>query len=234
MQPDWRIVDLKAERVESGLAPSTMAAIGTALSNKQQALVFLNRRGFAPAMLCHQCGWSAECHQCDSRLTVHRARHRLICHHCDFQQRIPQQCPSCQSQQLIPVGEGTERSEAFLQQSFPDSQVIRVDRDSTRRKGAMQAVFDKVNSGEPCVLVGTQMLAKGHHFANVSLVAVLDADSGLFSPDFRGHERMGQLLTQVAGRSGRGEIRGQVFIQTHQPEHPLLELLMTQGYGDFA
>jgi primosomal protein N' (replication factor Y) len=234
VQPDWRIVDLKAERVESGLAPSTMAAIGTALSNKQQALVFLNRRGFAPAMLCHQCGWSAECNQCDSRLTVHRARHRLICHHCDFQQRIPQQCPSCQSQQLIPVGEGTERSEAFLQQSFPDSQVIRVDRDSTRRKGAMQAVFDKVNSGEPCILVGTQMLAKGHHFANVSLVAVLDADSGLFSPDFRGHERMGQLLTQVAGRSGRGEIRGQVFIQTHQPEHPLLELLMTQGYGDFA
>ena len=234
VQPDWQMVDLKTERVESGIAASTLAAIGATIKKQQQVLVFLNRRGYAPAMLCHQCGWTADCNQCDSRLTVHRARGRLICHHCDHQRLIPKQCPSCQSQQLIAAGEGTERSEAYLQQCFPDSKVLRVDRDSTRRKGAMQQVFDTADSGESCILLGTQMLAKGHHFANVTLVAVLDADSGLFSPDFRGHERTGQLLTQVAGRSGRGKARGKVLIQTHQPEHPLLDLLMTQGYGQFA
>lgn len=234
VQPDWKIIDLKTERTDSGIAATTLAAIGDTLNNNHQVLVFLNRRGFAPAMLCHQCGWTAECHSCDSRLTVHRARGRLICHHCDYQQRIPQQCPSCQSHQLVAAGEGTERSEAFLQRCFPQTKVLRVDRDSTRKKGAMQEVFDTADSGQPCILIGTQMLAKGHHFENVTLVAVLDADSGLFSPDFRSHERMGQLLTQVAGRSGRGDMPGRVFVQTHQPDHPLLELLITRGYGHFA
>jgi primosomal protein N' (replication factor Y) len=236
VQPDWHLVDLKAAPSEAGIAPCTLEAIAETINNKQQVLVFLNRRGFAPALLCHQCGWTAECHQCDARLTVHRARGRLICHHCDYQQRTPSQCPGCgcRSDSLIATGEGTERSEAFLQQRFPNTPVLRVDRDSTRRKGAMQDIFDQADSGEPCILLGTQMLAKGHHFSNVTLVAVLDADSGLFSPDFRGHERMGQLLTQVAGRSGRGEARGRVLIQSHQPDHPLLELLMQQGYGKFA
>lgn len=232
--PDWQVIDLKSERSDAGMAATTLAAIGDTISKKQQVLVFLNRRGFAPTLLCHQCGWTAQCHSCDSRLTVHRARGRLICHHCDYQQRIAQQCPSCQSRQLIAAGEGTERSEAFLQRHFSDTKVLRVDRDSTRKKGAMQAVFDTANSGEPCILIGTQMLAKGHHFENVTLVAVLDADSGLFSPDFRSHERMGQLLTQVAGRSGRGNVPGRVFVQTHQPDHPLLELLITRGYSHFA
>ena len=234
VQPDWKIIDLKTERTDSGIAATTLAAIGDTLNDNHQVLVFLNRRGFAPAMLCHQCGWTAECHSCDSRLTVHRARGRLICHHCDYQQSIPQQCPSCQSRQLVAAGEGTERSEAFLQRCFPQTKILRVDRDSTRKKGAMQEVFDTADSGQPCILIGTQMLAKGHHFENVTLVAVLDADSGLFSPDFRSHERMGQLLTQVAGRSGRGDMPGRVFVQTHQPDHPLLELLITRGYGHFA
>lgn len=233
-QPDWQVIDLKTERSNAGIATTTLTAIDQTLKNNHQVLVFLNRRGFAPAMLCHQCGWTAECQHCDSRLTVHRARGRLICHHCDFQQRVPQQCPSCRSRELIAAGEGTERSEAFLQQHFPDTIVLRVDRDSTRKKGAMQEVFNTADSGESCILVGTQMLAKGHHFENVTLVAVLDADSGLFSPDFRSHERMGQLLTQVAGRSGRGVARGRVIIQTHQPDHPLLALLISQGYGHFA
>ncbi len=233
-QPDWHLIDLKNESVDSGVATSTLQAIEETLNSNQQVLVFLNRRGYAPALLCHQCGWTADCNQCDARLTVHRARARLICHHCDHQRRIPHHCPSCQSQQLIAAGEGTERSEAFLQQRFPSSKVLRVDRDSTRRKGAMQEVFDTADSGEPCILLGTQMLAKGHHFPNVTLVAVLDADSGLFSPDFRGHERTGQLLTQVAGRSGRGTARGRVLIQTHQPQHPLLQILMNEGYGQFA
>ena len=233
-QPDWKIIDLKTERTDSGIAATTLAAIGDTLNNNHQVLVFLNRRGFAPAILCHQCGWTAECHSCDSRLTVHRARGRLICHHCDYQQSIPQQCPSCQSRQLVAAGEGTERSEAFLQRCFPQTKILRVDRDSTRKKGAMQEMFHTADSGQPCILIGTQMLAKGHHFENVTLVAVLDADSGLFSPDFRSHERMGQLLTQVAGRSGRGDMPGRVFVQTHQPDHPLLELLITRGYGHFA
>lgn len=234
VQPDWKIIDLKGERTDSGIAATTLAAIGETLNNNQQVLVFLNRRGFAPAMLCHQCGWTAECQSCDSRLTVHRARGRLICHHCDYQEPIPQQCPSCHSHQLVAAGEGTERSEATLQRCFPETKVLRVDRDSTRKKGAMQEVFDTADSGQPCILIGTQMLAKGHHFENVTLVAVLDADSGLFSPDFRSHERMGQLLTQVAGRSGRGDVPGRVFVQTHQPDHPLLELLITRGYAHFA
>ena len=234
VQPTWSIVDLKNEQCEAGIAASTLANIRQTVEQGQQVLVFLNRRGFAPAIICHQCGWSGECHHCDSRLTVHRARGRLVCHHCDYQQRIPHLCPSCQGQELISVGEGTERSEAHLEKCFPNTKILRVDRDSTRKKGAMQAVFDVADSGEPCILIGTQMLAKGHHFANVTLVAVLDADSGLFSPDFRSHERMGQLLTQVAGRSGRGDLPGKVVIQTHQPQHPLLEVLINKGYGFFA
>jgi primosomal protein N' (replication factor Y) len=234
VQPTWSIIDLKNEQCEAGIAASTLANIRQTVEQGQQVLVFLNRRGFAPAIICHQCGWSGECHHCDSRLTVHRARGRLVCHHCDYQQRIPHLCPSCQGQELISVGEGTERSEAHLEKCFPNTKILRVDRDSTRKKGAMQAIFDVADSGEPCILIGTQILAKGHHFANVTLVAVLDADSGLFSPDFRSHERMGQLLTQVAGRSGRGDLPGKVVIQTHQPQHPLLEVLINKGYGFFA
>ena len=234
VQPSWALVDLKAETLECGIGRSTLAAIRETISNKQQVLVFLNRRGFAPTLLCHQCGWVAECRSCDARLTVHRGRGRLICHHCNYQQRTVHQCPSCQGRELIAAGEGTERSEAWLQESFPDTPVLRVDRDSTRNKGAMQKVFDTANSGEPCILVGTQMLAKGHHFANITLVVVLDADSGLFSADFRSHERMGQLLVQVAGRSGRGSTAGKAIVQTHQPQHPLLQLLINEGYSQYA
>ena len=233
-QPNWSLVDLKNEKSEAGIAMSTLAEIRQTVENGHQVLVFLNRRGFAPAIICHHCGWSAECHNCDSRLTVHRARNRLICHHCDYQQRVPHLCPVCQGQELIAVGEGTERSEEYLEACFPQTKVLRVDRDSTRKKGSMQEIFDIGSSGEPCILIGTQMLAKGHHFPNVTLVAVLDADSGLFSPDFRSHERLGQLLTQVAGRSGRGDTPGRVIIQTHQPQHPLLEILIGRGYSFFA
>jgi primosomal protein N' (replication factor Y) len=232
--PSWDIVDLKKEGLECGIASSTLTAIRETIKKKQQVLVFLNRRGFAPTLICHQCGWVAECRSCDARLTVHRGRGKLICHHCNYQQRTIHKCPSCHSHQLVAAGEGTERSEAWLQESFPDIPVLRVDRDSTRNKGAMQKVFDTANSGEPCILVGTQMLAKGHHFANITLVVVLDADSGLFSADFRSHERMGQLLVQVAGRSGRGSTAGKVIVQTHQPEHPLLQLLINQGYSQYA
>ncbi|MDG1694575.1 MAG: primosomal protein N' [Porticoccaceae bacterium] len=232
--PDWSVVDLKTESIECGIAKTTLDAIDATLKAKQQVLVFLNRRGFAPTLLCHQCGWTAQCQNCDSKLTVHKARGRLICHHCGYQQRQINQCPSCNSTDLMAAGEGTERSEDFLQQRFPDYPIVRVDRDSTRKKGALEAFFATADSGKPCVLVGTQILAKGHHFENVTLVVILDADSGLMSADFRSHERMGQLLTQVAGRSGRGKISGQVIVQTHQPEHPVLDQLFNQGYRPLA
>ncbi len=232
--PTWSMVDLKTEQVESGVAASTLNAIREAIHNKQQVLVFLNRRGFAPAILCHYCGFCAECPNCDARLTVHRRHQRLLCHHCNYKRGLLHWCPSCRGDRMVAAGDGTERSEAWLQECFPDTPVLRVDRDTTRKKNAMQAMYDKVDSGAPCILVGTQMLAKGHHFANITLVAVLDADSGLFSPDFRSHERLGQLLTQVAGRSGRGKMAGRVILQSHQPDHPLLEVLTQQSYSDYS
>lgn len=232
--PHWKLVDLRNESVDSGIAHSTLAAIRETLHAKQQVLVFLNRRGYAPVLLCHSCGWAASCSSCDAKLTVHRARRRLICHHCDYQVYPPNHCPDCKSPQLIATGDGTERSAEYLQKQFPDINVLRIDRDSTRKQGAMQQFFETADSGEACILIGTQMLAKGHHFANVTLVAILDADSGLLTPDFRGHERMAQLLTQVAGRSGRGKVSGKVLVQTHQPEHPLLDTLIAKDYRHIA
>ncbi|MGB2179971.1 MAG: primosomal protein N' [Porticoccaceae bacterium] len=232
--PSWRVIDLKTEATTCGIAQSTLDAIKQRLDAQQQILVFLNRRGYAPALVCHHCGWSADCPKCDSKLTFHRARGRLICHHCDYQQRKNHHCPSCNSTELMTAGEGTEQSEEFLARQFPDHKVIRIDRDSTRRKGAMQEFFATADSGKPCILVGTQMLAKGHHFENVTLVVILDADSGLMSADFRSHERIGQLLVQVAGRSGRGKLKGEVIVQTHQPDHPVLDQLFTQGYRPLA
>jgi primosomal protein N' (replication factor Y) len=232
--PSWRVIDLKTETTTCGIAQSTLDAIKQRLDAQQQVLVFLNRRGYAPALVCHHCGWSADCPKCDSKLTYHRARGRLICHHCDYQQRKNHHCPSCNSTELMTAGEGTEQSEEFLARQFPDHKVIRIDRDSTRRKGAMQEFFATADSGKPCILVGTQMLAKGHHFENVTLVVILDADSGLMSADFRSHERIGQLLVQVAGRSGRGKLKGEVIVQTHQPDHPVLDQLFTQGYRPLA
>mgnify|MGYP000845550822 FL=1 len=232
--PSWRVIDLKTEATSCGIAQSTLDAIQQRLDAQQQVLVFLNRRGYAPALVCHSCGWSADCPKCDSKLTFHRARGRLICHHCDYQQRKPHHCPSCNSKDIMTAGEGTEQSEEFLAKRFPNNEVIRIDRDSTRRKGAMQEFFATADSGKPCILLGTQMLAKGHHFENVTLVVILDADSGLMSADFRSHERIGQLLIQVAGRSGRGKLKGEVIVQTHQPEHPVLDQLFNQGYRPLA
>ena len=231
---DWQVVDMRNQATPEGIASDTLAAIEQTLARSEQVLVFLNRRGFAPAVLCHSCGWVAECRDCDARMTLHRGRNRLICHHCDQQLPPPPQCPSCKSPQLVATGEGTERSEMRLQQQFPQVQVLRVDRDTTQKRGYMQQVFNTAESGVPCILIGTQMLAKGHHFDRVTLVAILDADSGLLSPDFRAGERMGQLLTQVAGRSGRGRLAGRVLLQTHQPDHPALNLLLERGYRAFA
>ena len=231
---DWQLVDLRQRQLQTGFSAELIQAIEQTLANNQQVMIFLNRRGFAPTMSCQSCGWIADCHRCSTRLTVHRHINRLLCHHCEYQTTLPHHCPSCQSSKLQFLGQGTQRSESLLEALFPQTPVIRVDRDSTRKKSAMHDVISQVNEGDPCILVGTQMLAKGHHFPNVTLVAILDVDGGLFSPDFRAAEKMGQLIIQVAGRSGRGSNPGKVVLQSHYCDHPLITTLTQQGYPAFA
>lgn len=232
--PSIQLLDIRNQALHEGFAAASLAAIDTTLKSGNQALVFLNRRGYAPTLECHACGWMANCNHCDARMTLHHTPRHLHCHHCDNQRGVPQQCPYCFSTQLFPLGQGTERSESTLQQLFPHHPVIRVDRDSTRNKDGLQKLLVEVHDGQPCILVGTQMLAKGHHFPNVTLVVIIDADAGLFSTDFRGPERMGQLLLQVAGRAGRAERPGQVIIQSYHCDHPLMQTLVTQGYPALA
>jgi primosomal protein N' (replication factor Y) len=217
-----------------GLSTALVNAMRRHLDAGGQVLIFLNRRGYAPTMLCHDCGWVAKCQRCDANMTLFNHSTRLRCHHCGSERRADPQCPDCESTALRPVGAGTERLETALQQQFPDTGIVRIDRDTTRRKGAMQSLLDSVHDGSKRILVGTQMLAKGHHFPDVTLVGIVDVDQGLFSADFRATERMAQLLVQVAGRAGRAEKPGQVLIQTHHPDHPLLQTLLHDGYGAFA
>ena len=232
--PRFLRLDVKCRPLDSGISGPMQQAIGQTLAAGQQVLVFLNRRGFAPTLLCHDCGWLSECPRCDARMTVHQRSGELRCHHCGYDERTPRQCPQCKHVDLRPVGAGTERAEERLSILFPDYPVLRVDRDSTSRKDAMNQLFATIQRGQPCILVGTQMLAKGHHFPRVTLVAILDADGGLFSGDFRASERMAQLIVQVAGRAGRAEEPGKVIIQTHLADHPLLVQLTEQGYFAFA
>jgi primosomal protein N' (replication factor Y) len=232
--PEIELLDIRGEILHEGFAQASIDAIGDTLGKGNQALVFLNRRGYAPTLECHDCGWLANCNHCDARMTVHQTPRHLHCHHCDHQRGLPKRCPSCNSSKIQPIGQGTERSEVVLQQLFPAHKVIRVDRDSTRNKDGMQKLLVDVHSGDPCILVGTQMLAKGHHFADVTLVVIIDADAGLFSTDFRGAERMGQLLLQVAGRAGREEKSGRVILQSHHTDHPFVQTLVQQGYHALA
>ncbi|WP_165485108.1 primosomal protein N' [Legionella rowbothamii] len=230
----YQLIDLRAQTLQHGLATPTLHVIKEHLQKQNQVLVFINRRGFAPVLLCHQCGWMADCRACDSHLTLHKQVGQMICHHCGLTQRTPDHCRSCQSNELIPVGAGTQRVHEFLSAHFPDTQVVRIDRDAVRKKHALDDHLDMIQRGEAQLIVGTQMLAKGHHFPRLSLVVVLDADSGLYNQDFRALEQLGQLLTQVSGRAGRAEQAGQVIIQTHLPDHPLLNVLIQQGYEPFA
>jgi primosomal protein N' (replication factor Y) len=232
--PAIRMLDLKMQKSQAGISELLLAEIAATLSKRQQVLVFLNRRGFAPVLLCRDCGWIAHCDRCERSFTLHQQPALLRCHHCDAQRVVPHQCPVCSSRALEAMGLGTERSTNYLAEQFPDFPVLRIDRDSTRAAGKLDSLMETIHSGIPCILVGTQMLAKGHHFPRVSLVAVLDADSGLFSADFRAQENLGQLLTQVAGRAGRSDIPGQVLVQTFHPNHPALQQLSAHGYGSFA
>jgi primosomal protein N' (replication factor Y) len=228
------IVDLRGVRLDDGLAPRTLATIGDTLARGEQVLVFRNRRGFAPVLLCHACGWHAECPRCERPMTLHAGESLLRCHHCGGQQRRPKQCPACQDPGLLPLGAGTERLEAALTRRFPQFPVLRVDRDSMRRRGAFEELLASLDDGHAAVLVGTQMLAKGHDLPNLTLAVLADVDGGLFSPDFRGPERLAQLVIQVAGRAGRAAKPGRVLLQTHHPEHAFLQGLLAGGYAAFA
>jgi len=232
--PDIAVLDVRKQPMFDGLSAALINTLRHHLDKGGQVLVFLNRRGYAPVMLCHDCGWVAKCQRCDANMTLFNGNARLRCHHCGSERRADSCCPDCQGSELRPVGAGTERLEAALKQQFPDTGIVRIDRDTTRRKGAMQSLLNSVHDGSKRILVGTQMLAKGHHFPDVSLVGIVDIDQGLFSADFRATERMAQLLVQVAGRAGRAERPGQVLIQTHHPDHPLLQILLHEGYTAFA
>ena len=233
-QPQFIRLDVRSLPLDSGISAPLQKEIRKTLEAGQQVLVFLNRRGFAPVLMCNDCGWMSQCSECDARLTFHQRYNELRCHHCGHIEARPHQCPSCNKVDLRPIGAGTERAEERLQILFPDTPVLRIDRDSTSRKGSMDALLTQIGSGEPCIMIGTQMLAKGHHFPRVTLVAILNADGGLFSADFRASEKMAQLIVQVAGRAGRAGDAGRVIIQSALADHPLLVQLSEQGYFAFA
>ena len=233
-EPGWRVLDLRCQRVEQGLAPAAHEAIGEVLERGEKALLFLNRRGYAPVLLCHECGWHGACRHCDANLTWHRGAGLLQCHHCGATTRLPRFCPECRADALQGAGQGTEQLEATLARRYPDVPLLRFDRDQTRGKDAFEALYDRARAGGPGLLVGTQMLAKGHHLPSITLVVVVSLDEALYSADYRAIERMGQLLVQVAGRAGRGDRPGEVLLQTHHPEHPALERLLRDGYEAFA
>ena len=228
------LINVSQENMTFGLSNRLIQEMTCTLARGEQVLVFLNRRGFAPAISCEQCHWIDNCQRCDRPYTLHRSQGLLICHHCSSQKRIPNQCPNCSSTQIKPMGQGTEQVEQYLTDNFDNYSTVRIDRDSTSRKGELAKRLQEVSDKKHQILIGTQMLAKGHHFPDVTLVAMLDVDGALFSYDFRAAEHMAQLLVQVAGRAGRASKPGKVLVQTNFPEHPLLQDLVNNGYQHFA
>lgn len=231
--PPIELLDARAATPDTPLLPPALAAIEDTLGKGEQALVFLNRRGFAPVILCRDCGWQAECPRCDSVLTWHRSLRQLRCHHCDHQERLPPRCPDCGSSNLTDAGAGTEKLETLLSEAT-QAPVVRIDRDTTRRKGSLDAKLAEIQKGEPAILVGTQMLAKGHHFPRLSLAVIINMDAGFLSADFRGPEQAAQLLLQVAGRSGRQDRPGRVLMQSRHSDHNLVQLAAGGDYHALA
>ncbi|WP_299661500.1 primosomal protein N' [uncultured Psychromonas sp.] len=228
------LINLTGLPLKSGLSPQLIELMQQHLDKNNQVILFLNRRGYAPVLMCHECGWLAKCDRCDAFYTYHKSANYLHCHHCMATHPVPEQCHDCGSTNLHSTGVGTEQLEETLTQLFPDHKTVRIDRDNTRKKDSFNEYLNEINSGKYKILLGTQMLAKGHHFPDVTLVALVDVDGALFSNDFRASERLGQLFTQVAGRAGRAEKKGQVVLQTFHPEHNLLQELVNNGYGDFS
>jgi len=229
--PKVHLVDSSGPKADNGVSSVLYKAIQKQLTAGNQVLLFINRRGFAPVLMCHECNWQATCSHCDAKMIVHQRRNTLCCHHCGLIQRLPTQCPKCQAPDLNTYGVGTEQIELTLQRYFPETPVLRIDRDSTQRLTAFAELVEDIHRGGAKILVGTQMLAKGHDFHDVTLVGVLDADQGLLSADFRATESLAQLIVQVAGRAGRGKKSGEVFIQTSQPQHEFWDDLIKQGYA---
>ncbi len=232
--PQVRTIDLRAEPHEHGLARSAVEAIGRRLERREQSLVFINRRGYAPVLACEACGWAAGCERCSARLVLHAADRRLRCHHCGDEAPIPHACPTCGNVDLRALGRGTQRVEETLRAVFTQARVVRIDRDSTRRRHELRRTLEGIQRGEGDILVGTQLLAKGHDFPDLTLVCVLNADSALFSTDYRAAERLFATLAQVAGRAGRREQPGEVLVQTRFPQHPLFDALARHDYAGFA
>ena len=233
--PKMHVIDLKVAKKQHGISQPLIEQIRQTLERKEQVLIFLNRRGYAPVLICESCGWQANCPHCDAHFTVHsQPYHYLHCHHCGTIQRLPEHCPECQQHTLKSLGAGTAKVEQHLNELFPHHDVIRVDRDSTSRVGSWQKIYDRIQQNKPTILLGTQMLAKGHHFPHVTLVAILDIDAGLLSVDIRAPERTAQLIVQVAGRAGRGEHKGNVYLQSLRPDHPMLTTLIEHDYRTVA
>ena len=232
--PSFQAVDLRGKELFEGLSKELLEATQTELAQGNQVLIFLNRRGYAPSMICKVCGWISNCERCDALMTVHKNPLKLHCHHCEAQKPYPNKCQSCDSNDFLTYGFGTEKIEEFLQNYFPDIKTLRIDSDSTRKKETLNEYFSEIREGKPMILLGTQLLAKGHHFPDVTLVGIIDADSGLFSADFRGSERVAQLMTQVSGRAGRDKKPGRVILQSYCPDHPQIEEIITGSYDKFA
>jgi primosomal protein N' (replication factor Y) len=234
MPADIDYIDTRNAPLIDGLSQDLLRAIAASVKRGEQSLVFINRRGFAPVLICRSCNWTADCERCSAKLVMHAAGHRLQCHHCGHQEGIPIACPRCGDQDLLPLGQGTQRIESALARTFPHARILRVDRDSTRRKHAWQQMRQQIHAQEVDILVGTQILAKGHDFPQLNLVGIINADSSLYSTDFRASERLFARLTQVAGRAGRGTTRGRVLIQTEFPQHPLYQALRRHDYPAYA
>ena len=233
IMPSIDLIDMRSQPSEP-LSKPLIARIKHYLSESRQVMLFINRRGYAPIYYCTECGWQSECTSCDSRLVYHRSINRLKCHHCGLEKSPESSCPSCSSKELKILGYGTERLEENLESFFPSTEVIRIDRDTTRKKKAFATHLKKINSGEPCIIIGTQMLAKGHDFSNLAFVGILDVDVGLMSTDFRATEHLAQLLVQVSGRCGRGKYKGEVNIQTRYPNHPIFNFVKDSRYIEYA
>ncbi|MFV1984687.1 MAG: primosomal protein N' [Thiohalomonadales bacterium] len=232
--PKINIIDVRHLPMKESLSSLLVERMRWHLERGKQVILFLNRRGYSPTLMCHDCGWCADCLRCDTHMTIHLSANRLRCHHCGSERPIATNCPNCNSNNLLNIGHGTQRIEQALQDYFPEYSTVRIDRDNTRRKGALDKIFKNIHEGKHKILLGTQIIAKGHHFPDVTLVGIIDVDQGLFSADFRASERMAQLILQVSGRAGREDTAGEVAIQTHHPEHPLLHALISKGYGEFA
>ena len=232
--PTVRTVDLRIESAEHGLAKPVLEAIRARLARGEQSLVFINRRGYAPVLSCESCGWAAGCKRCSARLVLHATDQSLRCHHCGARQGVPRECPTCGNVDLRPLGRGTQRVEETLAVLFPAARILRIDRDTTRRRAALALTLEGIGRGEGDILVGTQLLAKGHDFPNLTLVCVLNADSALLSTDYRSAERLFATLAQVGGRSGRREQPGEVLVQTRFPGHPMYRALIDHDYAGFA